>query len=111
MAMLTLRGQKLTRVGLLSDVTQIFRENSLTVTRAEVTTRAGKAVNAFYVSYASRYSVDAKIIDSIKQAIGQTILRVTGCHEELNQVPQESPTRVLFHGLFKSRSIANFSFD
>ncbi|KAL3501537.1 hypothetical protein ACH5RR_035986 [Cinchona calisaya] len=96
------------RVGLLSDVTRIFRENSLTVTRAEVTTRAGKAVNTFYVRDASGYPVDAKIIDSIRQTIGQTILRVKGCPEDLNQTPQGSPTRFLFGGLFKSRSFVNF---
>ncbi|KAI3452930.1 hypothetical protein Pfo_009593 [Paulownia fortunei] len=96
------------RVGLLSDVTRIFRENSLTVTRAEVTTRAGKAVNTFYVRDASGYPVDPKIIDSIRQTIGQTILRVKGCPEELNLVPQESPTRFLFGGLFKPKSFCNF---
>ncbi|CAK9186229.1 unnamed protein product [Ilex paraguariensis] len=96
------------RVGLLSDVTRIFRENSLTVTRAEVTTRTGKAVNTFYVRDASGYPVDAKIIDSIRQAIGQTILQVKGTPEELNQAPQESPTKFLFGGLFKSRSFVNF---
>ncbi|KAF2325486.1 hypothetical protein GH714_029465 [Hevea brasiliensis] len=55
------------RIGLLSDVTRIFRENSLTVTRAEVTTRDGKAINTFYVRDASGYPVDAKTIDSIRQ--------------------------------------------
>ncbi|XAR65312.1 [Protein-PII] uridylyltransferase [Bertholletia excelsa] len=96
------------RVGLLSDVTRIFRENSLTVTRAEVTTRGGKAVNTFYVCDASGYPVDAKIIDSVRQAIGQTILKVKGSPEEANQAPQESPSRFLFGGLFKSRSFCNF---
>ncbi|KAK6157793.1 hypothetical protein DH2020_012041 [Rehmannia glutinosa] len=86
------------RVGLLSDVTRIFRENSLTVTRAEVSTRAGKAVNTFYVRDASGYPVDPKIIDSIRQTIGQTILRVKGSPQE-SQVTQESPTRFLFGGL------------
>ncbi|KAF9674218.1 hypothetical protein SADUNF_Sadunf10G0104700 [Salix dunnii] len=96
------------RVGLLSDVTRLFRENSLAVTRAEVTTRAGKAVNTFYVSDASGSPVDAKTIDSIRQAIGQTILKVKGSPEELKPVSQESPTRFLFGGLFKSRSFVNF---
>ncbi|PHU02243.1 ACT domain-containing protein ACR4 [Capsicum chinense] len=96
------------RVGLLSDVTRIFRENSLTVTRAEVTTRAGKALNTFYVQDSSGYPVDTKIIESVRQTIGQTILRVKGCPEELNPVQQESPTRFLFGGLFKSRSFCNF---
>ncbi|KAM7484459.1 hypothetical protein LguiA_000468 [Lonicera macranthoides] len=96
------------RVGLLSDVTRIFRENSLTVTRAEVSTRGGKAVNTFYVQDASGYPVNAKIIDSIRDAIGQTILQVKGNPQYSNQAPQESPTRFLFGGLFKSRSFCNF---
>lgn len=96
------------RVGLLSNVTRIFRENSLTVTRAEVSTKAGKAVNTFYVSDASGCPVDSKTIESIRQVIGQTILKVTGNLEESRSVPQESPTRFLFRGLFKSRSFVNF---
>ncbi|KAH0756181.1 hypothetical protein KY290_026451 [Solanum tuberosum] len=96
------------RVGLLSNVTRIFRENSLTVTRAEVSTRAGKALNTFYVRDSSGYPVDTKIIESVRQTIGQTILRVKGSPEELNPVQQESPTRFLFGGLFKSRSFCNF---
>ncbi|KAK1291324.1 hypothetical protein QJS10_CPB17g02090 [Acorus calamus] len=96
------------RVGLLSDVTRIFRENSLSVTRAEVTTRAGKAINTFYVRDATGNSVDAKTIDSIRQAIGQTILQVKGGSELSRSAPQESPTRFLFSGLFRSKSLCNF---
>lgn len=95
------------RVGLLTDVTRIFRENSLSVTRAEVTTRGGKAVNTFYVSDAAGNPVDFKIIDSIRQEIGQTILQVKGSCE-YSSPPQESTTRFLFGGLFKSRSLVNF---
>ncbi|XP_010257938.1 PREDICTED: ACT domain-containing protein ACR4 isoform X2 [Nelumbo nucifera] len=96
------------RVGLLSDVTRIFRENSLSVTRAEVMTRAGKAINTFYVRDAAGNPVDAKTIDSIREAIGQTILQVRGCFESPKSQAQESPTRFLFGGLFKSRSLYNF---
>ena len=96
------------RVGLLSDVTRIFRENSLTVNRAEVTTKGGKAVNTFYVSGASGCLVDSKTIESIRQAIGNTILKVKGRPEELKPATQDSPTRFLFGGLFKSRSFVNF---
>ncbi|CAH9103726.1 unnamed protein product [Cuscuta europaea] len=97
------------RVGLLSDVTRIFRENSLNVIRAEVRTRGDKAINTFYVCDASGYPVDAKIIDYVRQTIGQTILQVKGIPEELgSSAPQESPTRSLFSGIFKSRSFCNF---
>ncbi|KAI0493280.1 hypothetical protein KFK09_027556 [Dendrobium nobile] len=93
------------RVGLLSDVTRIFRENGLTVTRAEVSTKDGKAANTFYVRDATGNQVDARILDSIRQAIGQTVLQVK---EVSRSPPQESPTRFLFGGLFKSRSFCNF---
>lgn len=96
------------RVGLLSDVTRIFRENSLSVTRAEVTTRGGKAINTFYVRDAAGNPVDAKTIDAIRQALGQTILQVKGNSDHTKSLPQESPTRFLFGGLFKSRSLYNF---
>ncbi|XP_047322715.1 ACT domain-containing protein ACR4-like isoform X2 [Impatiens glandulifera] len=96
------------RVGLLSDVTRIFRENSLAVIRAEVATRAGKAVNTFYVRDSSGYPVDRKIIESVRQSIGKTILQVKGeNHEEEQNQGQESSTR-FFGGLFKSRSFCNF---
>nr|GEV15038.1 ACT domain-containing protein ACR4-like isoform X1 [Tanacetum cinerariifolium] len=96
------------RVGLLSNVTRIFRENSLTVTRAEVATRDNKAVNTFYVRDASGYPVDLRIIESIRNEIGQTILKVKGNCEDANQGPQDSPSRSLFGGLFKSKSFVNF---
>ncbi|KAL9225853.1 hypothetical protein vseg_001732 [Gypsophila vaccaria] len=96
------------RPGLLSDVTRMFRENSLTVAQAEVTTQGGKAVNTFYVRDASGYPVDAKTIDSIRQAIGQTILKVKGSTKDRKQASQESQSRFLFGGLFKSRSFCNF---
>ncbi|GMH01811.1 hypothetical protein Nepgr_003650 [Nepenthes gracilis] len=97
------------RVGLLSDVTRIFRESGLTVSRAEVTTRAGKAMNTFYVRDASGYPVDAKTIESIRDAIGQTILKVKGAHKDSKQVAEESQSKTLFGGLFKSKSFCNFS--
>lgn len=97
----------------MSNVTRIFRENSLTVTRAEVKTKGGKALNTFYVSDASGYSIDAKTIDAIRKTIGQTILKVKNNPEEQQQQrqkpsSQESPTRFLFGGLFKSKSFVNF---
>ncbi|KAG7558656.1 ACT domain [Arabidopsis thaliana x Arabidopsis arenosa] len=95
------------RVGLLSDVTRIFRENSLTVTRAEVKTKGDKALNTFYVRDASGYQVDAKTIESIRQVIGQTILQVKGGNTDAKPSPQDSPTGFLF-GVFKSRSFVNF---
>lgn len=98
------------KIGLLSEVTRIFRENSLTVTRAEITTRGGKAVNTFYVRDAAGYPVDSKIISAIRQAIGQTILQVKDHYKCPKSPPQESPPRFLFGSLFKSRPFYNFGF-
>ncbi|KAI4381396.1 hypothetical protein MLD38_007468 [Melastoma candidum] len=97
------------RVGLLSDVTRIFRENSLTVTRAEVTTKDGKALNSFYVRDASGNPVDPKTIESIRQTIGQTILQVKGLvGPKASSSEGNSPSRFLFGGLFRTRSFVNF---
>ncbi|KAK1272240.1 hypothetical protein QJS04_geneDACA012561 [Acorus gramineus] len=64
------------RVGLLSDVTRIFRENGLSVTQAEVTTRGSQAVNMFYVTDASGNAVKSETIEAVRGEIGQTVLRV-----------------------------------
>ncbi|KAL6894659.1 hypothetical protein ACP4OV_008757 [Aristida adscensionis] len=94
------------KVGLLSEVTRIFRENSLTVTRAEVSTRGRMAVNTFYVRGSAGEAVDQKTIDSIRQTIGQNI-QVKGQPEP--QEPQkESPTWFLFANLFRPRSLYSF---
>lgn len=64
------------RPGLLSDVTRIFRENGLSVTRAEVTTRGSTAVNAFYVIDASGNQVKSETIEAVRNAIGESVLKV-----------------------------------
>ncbi|KAI9092033.1 hypothetical protein K1719_027968 [Acacia pycnantha] len=91
------------RLGLLSDVTRIFRENSLDVTRAQVATKKGKAVNTFYVRGASRCPIDSNSIESIRQIIGSNILKVKGV-----PIPANSGNpRFNFGGIFKSRSFAD----
>jgi hypothetical protein len=95
------------RVGLLSEVTRIFRENSLAVTRAEVRTRGRMAVNTFYVRGSTGEAVDQKTIDSIRQAIGQNI-QVKGQPEPPEPEKKESPTWFLFANLFRPRSLYSF---
>lgn len=88
-------------MGLLSDVTRIFRENGLTVSRAEVSTRGDKAVNTFYVRDASGNSVELKTLEAIRKEIGQTMLQVKG-HPDLKSPPQESSAaRFLLSSLFR----------
>ncbi|KAG6476964.1 ACT domain-containing protein ACR4-like [Zingiber officinale] len=65
------------RVGLLSEITRVFRENGLTIRRAEISTEGGKAVDTFYLSDASSCdAVEAKTIDSIRRELGAMVVRV-----------------------------------
>ncbi|XP_054791940.1 ACT domain-containing protein ACR4-like isoform X1 [Prosopis cineraria] len=92
------------RFGLLSDLTRILRENSLDVTRAQVSTKEGKAINTFYVRGASRCPIDSNSIESVRQIIGSSILKVKGT----TPIPANSQnSRFLFGGIFKSRSFAD----
>lgn len=64
------------RRGLLADVTRTFRENGLNVTRAEISTTTDTAQNAFYVTDAIGNPADSKIIESVRQRIGLSNLKV-----------------------------------
>lgn len=91
------------RVGLLSDVTRIFRENGLSVARAEVTTRGSQAVNVFYVTDSSGNPVKSEMIESVRNEIGLTILRVTDDSYSKAPMPQETG-KFSLGNLFRSRS-------
>ncbi|KAF5741187.1 ACT domain-containing protein ACR4-like [Tripterygium wilfordii] len=90
------------RVGLLSDVTRIFRENGLSVTRAEVTTRGTQAVNVFYVTDASGYPVKTETIEAVRKEIGSTILHVK--EDDYSKSPTQESGRFSFGNIFRSRS-------
>ncbi|KAL3835725.1 hypothetical protein ACJIZ3_010461 [Penstemon smallii] len=90
------------RVGLLSDVTRIFRENGLSVTRAEVTTRGSQAINVFYVTDASGNPVKSETIEAIRKDIGLTVLRVKD--DTYSTSPPEQSGRFSLGSLFRSRS-------
>lgn len=98
------------RLGLLSDVTRIFREYGLSVTRAEVATKGGKAINTFYVRDAAGNPVDAKTIESVRQALGLSVILVKGDPGYSKSPPQESSTstRFLLSSLFKAKSLYGF---
>lgn len=87
----------------MSDVTRIFRENGLSVTRAEVTTRGSQAVNAFYVTDASGNPVKSEMIEAVRKEIGLTILRVKddSC---IKSSPSQESGRFSLGNLFRSRS-------
>lgn len=90
------------RIGLLSDVTRIFRENGLSVTRAEVTTRGSQAVNVFYVTDASGNAVKNETIEAVRDQIGSTVLRVK---DDTNSIsPPQQAGKFSLGNLFRSRS-------
>ncbi|XP_057495605.1 ACT domain-containing protein ACR4-like isoform X2 [Actinidia eriantha] len=91
------------RVGLLSDVTRLFRENGLSVTRAEVTTRGSQAVNVFYVTDASGCPVKSETIEAVRKEIGLSILHVKDDDVYSNSPPQQAG-RFSLGNLFRSRS-------
>ncbi|KAL5703766.1 Arsenical-resistance protein 3 [Ranunculus cassubicifolius] len=62
------------KVGLLSEVTRVLRENGLSVTRADVTTVGEKVKNIFYVRDASGNPVDSNTIERLRKEIGQTMM-------------------------------------
>ncbi|CAA6656275.1 unnamed protein product [Spirodela intermedia] len=64
------------RRGLLSEVTRTFRENGLSVTRAEASTKGGMACNVFYVTDSSGLPADPKLIEAVQQRIGLESLKV-----------------------------------
>lgn len=94
------------RVGLLSDVTRIFRESGLSVTRADVSTRGNNAVNTFYVTDALGGPVDMKIIETIRKEIGQQIIHVKDLPVQKNPPDNSEMTSkflLSFKGLIKSQ--------
>lgn len=90
------------RVGLLSDVTRIFRENGLSVSRAEVTTRGSQAMNVFYVTDVSGDQVKSETIDAVRKEIGLTILRVKD--DASSKSTSQESGKFSFCDLFRSSS-------
>ncbi|XP_075097011.1 ACT domain-containing protein ACR2-like [Nicotiana tabacum] len=59
------------RVGLLSDITRVLRENGLAVVRADVATEGGKARHTFYIRDISGNDIDMKFVKSMKTEMGE----------------------------------------
>ena len=90
------------RVGLLSDVTRIFRENGLSVTRAEVTTRGSQAVNVFFVTDSSGHPVKSETIEAVRKEIGLTILNVND--DAYSKSPPQERGLLSLGNIFRSKS-------
>ncbi|KAH9324878.1 hypothetical protein KI387_005056, partial [Taxus chinensis] len=81
---------KSNHVGLLCDATRVFRENGLSVTRAEIPNRGEKGVNVFYVTDAARNFVDFKTVEAVRQEIGKTVLQVKENSMHVKSTPKGS---------------------
>ncbi|KAL8496952.1 hypothetical protein ACS0TY_020583 [Phlomoides rotata] len=88
------------RVGLLSDITRVLRENGLAVVRADIATQGEKSVNAFYVRDISGNHVDLNFIKSMKREMGAIDLAVMD--ETTNSEPAGRP-KFSIGEIFKSR--------
>lgn len=87
------------RVGLLSDITRILRENGLNIKRAEISTKDGKAKDTIFVTDVSENYVDPKIVDSVQEQLGQVVSDVRG-NNAPPKFPEETPRSFLFGELF-----------
>lgn len=96
------------RVGLLSDITRIFRENSLCIKRAEISTKVGQVKDTFYVTDVTGNPVDPKIIDALRRQIGHSVLKVKHNSSISPKPPQETTMGFLFGNLFKARTFQSF---
>ncbi|KAB5513897.1 hypothetical protein DKX38_027803 [Salix brachista] len=100
------------RLGLLSDITRVLRENGLAVVRADVATQGEKAVNAFYVRDISGNEVDMGFIKSMKKEMGLTDLEVitttTTQPRTIGNISPHERHRFSFGDLLKSQ-IERFS--
>ncbi|KAL3651915.1 hypothetical protein CASFOL_004917 [Castilleja foliolosa] len=90
------------RVGLLSDITRVFRENSLCIKRAEISTKSGKVRDTFYVSDVTGGPVDPKTVDSICRQIGDGALHVNWNSSSFPKPEQEGTISFLFGSFFKA---------
>ncbi|XP_057800508.1 ACT domain-containing protein ACR6 [Salvia miltiorrhiza] len=97
------------RVGLLSDITRIFRENGLCIKRAEISTRGGKARDTFYVTDVTGSPVDPKTVNSICEQIGHGVLHVKWNIDSSPKPQQESTISFLLGSLFRSRTFSSFT--
>ncbi|GER30537.1 ACT domain-containing family protein [Striga asiatica] len=80
------------RNGLLADVTRAFRENGLSIARAEISTSWDMARNVFYVTDAVGNTVDPEIVELVREKVGFEDLKITKTPSECGRkIERESP--------------------
>lgn len=61
-------------MGLLADLTRAFRENGLSIKRAEIGTNGDRAVGSFYVTDASGFEANPQAIELVRQEFGGSVV-------------------------------------
>lgn len=74
-------------MGLFSDITRVFRENSLSMSRIEIATQDDRACGTIYVTDASGHDVDPKTVELAIKEIGGSIIAI---HKSPDSVPPDS---------------------
>lgn len=98
------------RVGLLSDITRVLRENGLAVVRADVATQGEKSVHAFYLRDISGNEVDMDFVESMKREMGPIDLEVKNETPASTQTPSSAAERSRFSfGYLLKSQIERFS--
>ncbi|KAL6646241.1 hypothetical protein ACP70R_017849 [Stipagrostis hirtigluma subsp. patula] len=84
------------RAGLLSEITRVFRENSLCIIRAAISTRDGVAEDTFCVADAYGNPVDGAAVDAVREQVGHAVLRVKrGSRAAVKRVDEGSAVSIL----------------
>lgn len=79
--------------GLLSDLTRVFRENGLSITRAEIGTHGERAIGSFYVTDASGHDVNPRTVELVRQEIGGSALVVNKSPDRTSRASSSSINR------------------
>ncbi|XP_061359063.1 ACT domain-containing protein ACR1 isoform X2 [Gastrolobium bilobum] len=82
------------RIGLLSNVTRVIRENGLSITRVQIGVEGEIAVGSFYVTDSSGQDVNPNIAELLRKETGGSIVTV---HNSPNRVPQSSSSSTTIH--------------
>ncbi|XP_021890466.1 ACT domain-containing protein ACR1-like [Carica papaya] len=88
------------RIGLLSDITRVFRENGLSIARAEIGVQGDRATGSFYVTDTAGKDVNLNTVERVRQELGGTVSVVnksssrSSCFTSTTSLGRNSGSRV-----------------
>ncbi|XVE82960.1 hypothetical protein DITRI_Ditri16bG0047200 [Diplodiscus trichospermus] len=81
------------KMGLLSDVTRAFRENGLSITRAEIGIHGERATGTFYVTDVSGNDINPRTVQMVRNEIGGSALVVNKSSNRTSRTPPSGISR------------------